>query len=115
PTTLTFTDVSLSTHNIDLMLDNVRVFGLVPPSLITNGGFESGYNGWTATGNQILATAASSPFPLTTTEGTHAVAFNDADRTPNGTLSQTFATVPGTIYSLNFDIAADGFRSSLSE
>jgi hypothetical protein len=89
----------------------------IPPgSVITNGSFESGYTGWTATGNQGVATAFTSPAPaLTVLDGTHAVQFNAGQRTPNGVLSQTFATVPGTVYRLSFDVGAYGWQTNLEE
>src|SRR5205814_2644589 len=75
----------------------------------------SDFAGWTATGNQAVRVAASSPFPLTTTEGTKALVFNGGDLTPNGTLSQTFTTTPGNSYNLTFDVGASGFQTTLHE
>ena len=51
--------------------------------LQTNGSFEQGYTGWTATGNQKTTGASASPIPMPLTDGVTALAFNDAQRTPN--------------------------------
>ena len=69
-------------------------------SAITNGSFENAYAGWTATGNQDIA----SDFPYEATDGTNMVAFNGGNSTPNGILSRTFATVSGRTYALTFDM-----------
>lgn len=69
------------------------------PSAITNGSFENSYDGWTASGNQDVK----SDSPYDASEGDNLVAFNDGDSTPNGILSQTFATTPGQTYQLAFD------------
>jgi alpha-glucosidase (family GH31 glycosyl hydrolase) len=103
-TTLTFQDVSSTGMNIDLLLDNVQVAlssppPPPPPSGFTNGSFESGYTGWTYTGNQILSPRAS--------QGTTSVEFNAGQVVPNGVLSQTFATTSGQTYALSFDVGAD--------
>jgi N,N-dimethylformamidase beta subunit-like protein/uncharacterized protein DUF642 len=128
--TLTFTDVSPTTTNVDLLLDNVRVINNSQPtptptptptatpspsSLLTNGSFEQGYSGWTATGNQKTTGASASPIPMPLTDGATAVIFNDAQRTPNGVLSQTFATVEGATYTLLFDMAATGFQTTAEQ
>jgi hypothetical protein len=65
---------------------------------VDNGSFESGATGWTATGNLVIG----SPYSVAT-HGTKLVAFNSGDLTPNGVLSQTFATVAGQTYTLAFD------------
>jgi hypothetical protein len=49
------------------------------------------------------------------TDGTQAASFNDGQRTPNGVLSQTFATVPNTTYTLTFDVGATGWQTTLQE
>ncbi len=71
---------------------------IVPTSteLLVNGSFESGYTGWTATGNQTIET-------YTGTNGFKLVAFNGRNLTPNGVLTQSFATLPGQTYTLTFD------------
>ena len=66
---------------------------------IVNGSFESGFTGWTVVGNQTIQSAA----PFAATEGTKLVGFNGGNTTPNGVLSQTFATSPGQSYTLAFD------------
>ncbi len=65
---------------------------------VNNGSFESGATGWTTTGNLVIG----SPYSVAT-HGTKLVAFNSGDLTPNGVLSQTFATVAGQTYTLAFD------------
>jgi major type 1 subunit fimbrin (pilin) len=100
-TTLTFTDVSPTSDSLDLLLDNVRVTPQsTSPALLVNGSFESGYNGWTETGNQVAKPAAS---PYQASDGTMLVVFNGGQTTPNGVLSQSFATTSGQIYTLAFD------------
>jgi lysophospholipase L1-like esterase len=69
-------------------------------SAITNGSFENDYNGWTATGNQSIALE----LPYEATDGMNMVAFNDGNRTANGTLSRSFPTVIGRTYALTFDM-----------
>ncbi|RYD33835.1 MAG: carbohydrate-binding protein, partial [Verrucomicrobiaceae bacterium] len=82
--TLTVTDANGQQDTDDLTI-SVTAQGFV------NGGFENGFTGWTTSGN--LSTQSGSPYVIT--EGTRLVAFNNDERTPNGVLSQTFATVPG--------------------
>ncbi|MFO1497494.1 MAG: DUF642 domain-containing protein [Verrucomicrobiota bacterium] len=75
---------------------------------LVNGSFESGYTGWTATGNQGVATSGSFP----PTDGTRMVAFNWGQATPNGVLSQTFTTTVGLTYTLNFDMGVVAYNQS---
>jgi len=105
-TTLTFTDISTATVNVDCLLDNVRLVEASPTAL-TNGGFENDFAGWAGTGNQQIATG----YPVT--EGSKAVIFNAAQSAPNAVLSQTsVATTPGQSYVLNFDMAATGYQTT---
>ena len=75
---------------------------------VTNGSFESNYAGWTATGDQLIATSDPG-HPAS--HGTKAVVFNpDSIGAPShdGVLSQTFATTPGQRYGLAFDLGTVG-------
>ena len=111
-TTLTFRDVSPATHNLDLLLDGIRIeveSASVPPPLASNLSFESGYAGWTVTGNQGVGSSGAS---YTASEGTRLVVFNWGQTLPNGTLSQTFATVPGKGYSLALDVGVVAFNQN---
>jgi len=115
-TTLQFINVGGGNKNADQVVDNVVVGtpGATPaPGAFTNGGFESGFSGWTAAGNLAIYTATLTPIPLTVTDGVKAVQFNDAQRAPNGTLSQTFATSPGASYTVNFNVGASGWQTTL--
>jgi hypothetical protein len=114
-TTLQFSDVGTGNKNADQVVDNVVVGnGSTPaPTAFTNGGFELGFSGWTAAGNLVICTATSTPFPLTVTDGVKAVQFDDAQRTPNGTLSQTFATTSGASYTVSFNVGAYGWQTNL--
>jgi hypothetical protein len=67
---------------------------------LVNGSFETGFDGWTASGNLSLKTAA----PYVPTDGNQLVAFNDGNSLPNAVLAQTFATMPGQTYFLSFDM-----------
>lgn len=69
-----------------------------PATLITNGSFESNYNGWTWSGNQTVAT-----LPYRPSDGQKLVSFNGGQKPANGVLSQTFSTVAGRTYALDFD------------
>jgi hypothetical protein len=74
-------------------------------NVLVNGNFETGnLTGWTASGH----VHASSLMPyfgagVLADNGLHMVAFNGGDSTPDGVLSQTFATTAGTAYTLSFD------------
>jgi hypothetical protein len=69
-------------------------------NLITNGNFETGdFSGWT-TGNNVAV--AKLPYFGIAGSGYFA-SFNDADKTPNGSLLQSFATTVGQFYRLTFD------------
>lgn len=65
--------------------------------MILNGSFEDDYTGWTPAGNQEIAY-------LSATDGIRVVAFNSHNLTPDATLRQTFATVPGQTYVVSFDM-----------
>lgn len=74
----------------------------------TNGGFEQQLKGWTAAGN--VETKSGTPY--TSTEGANMAAFNSNESTPNGTLTQSFATTPGQSYELSFDAGAFGYNTN---
>ncbi len=77
-------------------------------ALLANGGFENDFTGWTVTGNSF--TQSSSPY--TPTEGLTLAVFNAGQSTPNGSVSQSFATVPGESYQLTFDMGALAFNTA---
>jgi lysophospholipase L1-like esterase len=77
-------------------------------AVFVNGSFESGFAGWTTAGNLVIQSSA----PYTATDGAQLVAFNGGQTTPNGTISQTFGTVPGRIYQLTFDFGVLAFNDS---
>jgi VCBS repeat-containing protein len=71
----------------------------VPTGLLVNPSFESDFTAWTKTGS-----AAIGSYPGT--DGVKIVEFNNSNQTPNGLLSQSFATVAGQAYRLTFDLCA---------
>ncbi|MES2657778.1 MAG: Ig-like domain-containing protein [Verrucomicrobiota bacterium] len=79
-----------------------------PTSGLVNGSFESGYTGWTTTGNQSIQSAA----PYTATEGTKLASFNAGNTSPDAVLSQTFATLAGATYTLAFDAGVFSFNTN---
>lgn len=81
---------------------------MVTSQLIVNGGFESNFTGWTPTGNQGVQSAG----PYMPTEGSQLVAFNDANRLPDGVLAQSFATVVGQTYTLEFDAGVLAYNAN---
>jgi hypothetical protein len=66
----------------------------------SNGGFESGYTRWTRSGNQVISSAVAATIP----EGLNHVTFNSDQASPNGILAQTFTTIPGRTYMVDFHI-----------
>ncbi|MEO5914515.1 MAG: Ig-like domain-containing protein [Luteolibacter sp.] len=68
--------------------------------LLVNGSFESGFTGWTPTGNQVIESA----LPYAATNGSKLVGFNGGDKTPNGVLSQSFATEVGRNYIVSYSV-----------
>lgn len=83
---------------------------VVPPPSggFANGSFENGLEGWTATGNLSVQSAA----PYIATDGTRLVAFNGGNTVPNGVLSRSFPTTPGAMYELEFDYGVLAFNNS---
>lgn len=87
--------------NLDSNIVTVTL-SVIPPTvddLLVNGSFENNYNGWTASGYQ----AVQATLPYQPTHGSRLVSFSNFNLPPNGTLSQSFATVPGQTYTLSFD------------
>jgi hypothetical protein len=88
-----------------------------PPALaFANGGFEQGTPGttdspagWSATGNARSLEVSGS---YTATEGTRVALFNGGNDTHGSTLSQTFATVPGTRYRIDLQAGILGLTGS---
>ncbi|MEO7342211.1 MAG: Ig-like domain-containing protein, partial [Luteolibacter sp.] len=72
-----------------------------PPAAFTNGSFESGTTGWSVSGNHIVI--ENDP-PYIATDGTKLMVFNGGNTAPNAVISQTFATIPGQPYVLEFDM-----------
>lgn len=76
-----------------------------PPAALVNGSFENDYIGWSYSGFQKIDTEHAS-------SGSKAVAFNDGQRQPGGTVSQTLTTVVGKKYRLTFDAGVVGYQST---
>lgn len=92
---------SFTYHANDGALDSnvvtVSITVIAPvTNVLVNGSFESSYTGWTASGNQSIEFYSG-------TNGIRLVAFNGRNLAPDGVLSQTFATVPGQTYTVQFD------------
>jgi VCBS repeat-containing protein len=78
------------------------------PSVLVNGSFESDFAGWTVAGNQSIATGA----PYAASHGTKLAIFNSGNSIPNGVVSQTFPTVAGQTYTLEFDAGVLAYNYS---
>src|SRR5205085_2564935 len=88
------------------------VLGLLgpPPTTIQNGGFELGdLTSWVASGNVTVRNY------IPAQQGTYFCAFNDAQRTPNGRISQTVSTTPGTLYTLTFYAGAEAYNQTATQ
>lgn len=98
---LSFTDVSPATNSLDLVLDNVRITEIRSGNLITNGGFEDDMTGWDS--YSLSNITVQSDLPYVPTEGSKLLSFNDQNRAPAASISQTLPVVPGQRYKLEFD------------
>ncbi|RYD31157.1 MAG: DUF642 domain-containing protein, partial [Verrucomicrobiaceae bacterium] len=85
--------------SIELTANNASVF--------SNGGFETGFNGWTVAGNVSVQSGA----PYGPTEGIRLAAFNAANSAPDGSLRRAVATIPGHRYRLEFDAGNLSYNS----
>ncbi|MEO5712506.1 MAG: Ig-like domain-containing protein [Luteolibacter sp.] len=104
---------SFTYHASDGVLDsNVATVSLTVGSpgsqLLVNGSFESGFSGWTATGNQFVESSS----PYAATDGSQLAAFNGGNLTANAVLSQTFTTVAGQTYTLAFDAGVLAYNTN---
>ena len=83
-----------------------------PSPLLANGSFELGApvagasftqfqaTGWTVTGSLLFLESSSS---IPAADGSRLALFNGGGEEFGGTISQTFATIPGTVYQLKFE------------
>ncbi|MEO8614262.1 MAG: DUF642 domain-containing protein, partial [Luteolibacter sp.] len=101
-----------SSLNISVLADGNHTFNAVygaagpTTNALVNGSFEAGAPPWTTAGNlRIFSSSAA-------TQGTALAEFNGSNSTPNGVLTQTFSTVPGSAYTLAFDVGVYSFNSS---
>jgi hypothetical protein len=76
--------------------------------LIVNGGFELNTNSWVFTGNVNTFTFASADYAPAS--GVRAVAYNQGQKLPNGTVSQIIPTVAGRAYTLKFDAGLIAYK-----
>ncbi|MCP5533008.1 MAG: immunoglobulin domain-containing protein [Akkermansiaceae bacterium] len=80
-------------------VSNAATLAVRNPEDFSNGSFEDGFDGWTATGSLAIQSGA----PYSATEGDFLVSFNNGNNEPDGVLSREFTTEPGGIYELSFD------------
>jgi hypothetical protein len=78
--------------------------------ILANGSFEADLTGWAAGGNVGIADPTGAPY--VPTDGSKIIAFNSGQSTPNGVLSQVFATVPGQTYTLAFDAGVIAYNKN---
>jgi hypothetical protein len=100
-------DVVISSNG-DTITSEPATLTVVVNSLV-NGSFESDYQGWTFSGNQGIRMTAP---PYAASDGIKLVGFNAGNSTPNGILSQTFATTPGITYLLSFDMGVLAYNTA---
>ena len=107
-TTLQFMDIGLGNESADILVDTV----LVRPNenLLANGDFETApfdtpgtVTSWTVTG------AVADRGSQGSAGGTHAAAFNPGGNSSGNILSQTFSTVSGKTYTLEFFAGVYGY------
>jgi hypothetical protein len=112
-TTLQFSDIGTGNPSADTVLDTVIV---VPNhNILVNGDFETApfntigtVSGWSVAGNSTVADRSDQG----TAGGTHAAAFNVGGDSEDNTLEQSFSTVSGQEYTLDFYAGIFGVPSS---
>jgi subtilisin family serine protease len=72
-----------------------------------NGSFEQGHNFWTTQGNLTY----SPPGVISGTDGSRCTVFNNAQRPPNGVITQSFVTVVGETYTLTFKVGVLAYNT----
>lgn len=72
-------------------------------NLILNGSFENGFESWTQLGNMERRV-----WPDVALDGSYVLAFNWGNKSPNGSILQSFDTVPGDEYLLEFGYRRNG-------
>lgn len=97
---------SFSYHANDGSFDsNVATVSLTisagTPDILTNGSFEAGESGWSMTGNRLVY---GSDGTYLSSDGANMIIFDAGNTTPNAVISQSFTTIPGEHYKLDFDI-----------
>lgn len=105
---------SFTYHANDAELDSNVVtvsitVGTPISQLLVNGSFESDYTGWINTGNQSVQPTSTG---YGATNGTKVATFNGGNASPNAVLSQSFATVAGATYTLEFDAGVYSFNTN---
>jgi hypothetical protein len=70
--------------------------------------------GWSASGNFTNVTSATFQ-GVSPTNGTHFLALNDGNRTPNALISQIVPTTFGQSYTLSLDIGISGYQSTAEQ
>src|SRR6266404_6277665 len=86
--------------------------GAAQANLIVNGSFETGdFTGWTLTGNTGFTGVECPGAPFAGPGDGNCDAFLGPVGS-NGTLSQVLNTLPGRVYSINFDFQPDGGQTS---
>lgn len=75
---------------------------------LTNGSFESGTTGWSASGNLVVVASGGS---YKATSGSKLLVFNGGQAAPNGSVTQKIATVPGTKYTVSLDMGVLAFNT----
>lgn len=122
-TTIRFSDIGTGNSNADIMIDAVSVIAMPPPTPaptpttlpLVNGDFEAWpfndpgtVTGWTIGGNkhiESITQGATSP--------SHSAGFSVGGDSTANILSQTFNTVAGQTYTLDFDAGVYGQRGGL--
>ncbi len=108
-TTLTFTDIGTGNALADTMLDTVSVNP--QGTQLTNGDFETPpFDTHQATGWMIGGTGRIEEKMDGATTPTHSAAFGTGGNYQNSILSQSFSTLPGRQYVLDFDSGVIGQR-----
>ncbi len=120
-TTLRFTDIGVGNAYADLVVDTVSVIAQPSPTPaptpttlpLVNGNFENwpfNYPGviadWTVSGNGHIESITEGG-----TSGPHSAGFSVGGDSFDNVLSQTFFTVPGQVYTLDFDAGVSGITS----